>query len=208
MSKLAGMTSESVLLDVGSGLCRPLIHALATGRVAACRGVEIDRVKCQKAEAFIDLTKRRIKATGMELKSDFALDVVCSGIEHMKSLDPVTHVYSFWEGVPVDARVALGKLFMGSSTAQAICVVQRAMRCESPAAYMSEEYGFGPLRLVDTRKVSMSGSGRSFTAYVFCKDTGVGSVKRKERSGGMTGRNAIARTFQKRRRCGGGVEGK
>lgn len=193
MTKLAGMGSDSVLMDVGSGLCRPLIHALATGRVAACRGVEIDSIKCQKAEAFIDLTKRRIKANGMDLNSEFALDVVCSGIENIKTLDPVTHVYSFWEGVPVDARVGLGKLFRESSTTRAICVVQRAMRCASPAAFMSEEYGFGPLRLVDTRKVSMSGSGRSFTAYVFSKD----EKRRREREEGET--NVIARTFKRKR---------
>jgi len=201
MTKLAGMGSDSVLMDVGSGLCRPLIHALATRRVAACRGVEIDSVKCQKAEAFIELTRRRIKANGMDLNSDFALDVVCSGIENIKTLDPVTHVYSFWEGVPVDARVGLGKLFRESSTARAICVVQRAMRCQSPAGFMSEAYGFGPLRLVDTRQVSMSGSGRSFTAYVFSKDE-----KRARGEEGET--DVIRRTFKQKRRSSRAADGK
>lgn len=193
MSKLAGMTYSSVLMDVGSGLCRPLIHALATRRVAACRGVEIDRIKCQKAEAFIALTKKRIQAKGMDLDGEFEVDVVCSGIERIASLDPVTHVYSFWEGVPVDARMGLGKLFRESSTATAICVVQRAMRCKCPAEFMANEYGFGPLRLVDRRRVSMSGSGRSFTAYIFVKEQGKGVVAQ----------DRIEQTFKARRRNAG-----
>lgn len=183
-------------MDVGSGLCRPLIHALATGRVAACRGVEIDRVKCQKAEAFIELTKKRMRAKGLEgLSCDFSVEVVNEPIEQIKSLDPVTHVYSFWEGVPAGARAGLGKLFRESRTTRAICVVQRAMRCE-PTSFMAEEYGFGPLHLVDTRKVTMSGSGRSFTAYVFSKEA-LG-VKRKERDA-----DPIRASFRTRRSATG-----
>jgi hypothetical protein len=196
LSKLAGMSSESILMDVGSGLCRPLIHALATGRVAACRGVEVDRVKCQKAEAFIELTKKRMRAKGMTLSSDFNVEVVNESIEQVKSLDPVTHVYSFWEGVPVDARAGLGRLFRESTTVQAICVVQRAMRCASPADFMCQEYGFGALRLLATSKVTMSGSGRSFTAYVFSKETGVGG-KRKHND-----TSVIQETFKAKRRTG------
>ena len=196
LEKLTGMSgSESILMDVGSGLCRPLIHALATGRVAACRGVEVDRVKCQKAEAFIELTKKRMRTKGMKLSSDFNVEVVNESIELVKSLDPVTHVYSFWEGVPVVARAGLGKLFRESTTARAICVVQRAMRCVSPAKFMSGEYGFGPLRLLDTRKVTMSGSGRSFTAYVFTKDAVRESGKRKQQVD-----TCIQETFKAKRR--------
>jgi hypothetical protein len=180
MEKVAGLnSSKSVLMDVGSGLCRPLIHALATGRVASCRGVEIDPIKCTKAEAFLVLVKKKIRERGLDFKTDFDLDVVCSGIESIPSLGPVTHVYSFWEGVPVSARVALGKIFRESMTAKAICVVQRSMRCESPAEFMSKEYGFGPLRLVDSRRVSMSGSGRSFMAYIFVKMKGDDPIRRK-----------------------------
>jgi len=200
LEKLTGMSgSESVLMDVGSGLCRPLIHALATGRVAACRGVEVDRVKCQKAEAFIELTKKRMRAKGMKLSSDFNVEVVNEPIELVASLDPVSHVYSFWEGVPVVARAGLGKLFRESTTARAICVVQRAMRCASPAEFMSGEYGFGPLRLLETRKVTMSGSGRSFQAYVFVKDASRESGKRKQDT-------SIQQSFKAKRRRRGAPE--
>lgn len=159
-----------VLMDVGSGLCRPLIHALATGRASSCTGIEVDSIKCLKAEAFCAQVKRNIASKGMNMKSDWDMDIVCSGIEKLATINPVTHVYSFWEGVPVDARIALAALFKESSSAISICIVQRAIRSDDPAEYMDEEYGFGPLRLVDTFRVSMSGSGRSFMAYVFIKD--------------------------------------
>ena len=32
------------------------------------------------------------------------------------SLDPATHAYSFWEGVPIDAKYAFGCLFAASKT--------------------------------------------------------------------------------------------
>lgn len=167
MTRSTGMTDASVLMDVGSGLCRPLIHALATGRVTACLGVEIDHVKCRKARAFITLTTKRIRAKGMNLKTDFNLEVVCSGIEGLSSIGSTTHIYTFWEGVPADARIALGKLFRESPTTTAICVVQRAIR-HPPAEFMAD-YGFGRLLLVEKQKVMMSGSRSSFTAYIFVK---------------------------------------
>ena len=34
------------------------------------------------------------------------------------SLDPATHAYSFWEGVPVSSRRAFGALFRASKTLQ------------------------------------------------------------------------------------------
>lgn len=172
METCAGMNNKKepvVLMDVGSGLCRPLVHALVTGRASSCTGVEVDSIKCVKAEAFCSQIKRSIVRKGMNLKSDWDMDIVCSGIESLATLNPVTHVYSFWEGVPVDARIGLGTLFKESKTVTSMCVVQRAMRSQNPAECMDEEYGFGPLTLVDSFRVSMSGSGRSFMAYVFIK---------------------------------------
>lgn len=34
----------------------------------------------------------------------------------ISSLDPATHAYSFWEGVPIDAKCAFGALFAASRT--------------------------------------------------------------------------------------------
>lgn len=171
MEKTTGLcgTNQSVLMDVGSGLCRPLLHAMATNRATSCVGVEVDSVKCLKAEAFCSQIQKRMRTKEMMAGSDWNIDIVCTGIESLETLGPVTHVYTFWEGVPVDARAGLGRLFRESSTTTTISVVQRAIRCENPAEFLDEAYGFGPLTLVDSFRVSMSGSGRSFMAYIFVK---------------------------------------
>lgn len=77
----------------------------------------------------------------------------------MRTLDPATHAYSFWEGVPVDARCAFARLFAASATLRGIAVVQRAMRGGAPEDFM-EDLGFGALRLVDSFAVTMSGGAQ------------------------------------------------
>ena len=72
------------------------------------------------------------------------------------TLEPATHAYSFWEGVPPEGKAGFGRLFAASRTLRAVAVVQRAMRARDPAAVMAE-YGFGQLALVSTFPVSMSG---------------------------------------------------
>ena len=74
------------------------------------------------------------------------------------TLDPATHAYAFWEGMPIKARMAFGQLFAKSSTLQCVAIVQRAIRKDTPQALMAS-YGFGDLALVDTVKgVHMSGA--------------------------------------------------
>ena len=75
----------------------------------------------------------------------------------MKTLDPCTHAYSFWEGVPLDGKAAFGRLFAASRTLRAVAVVQRAMRGQQSPAEVMECLGFGELVLVDSFSVSMSG---------------------------------------------------
>ena len=50
-----GMGAESVFLDVGAGIGRPMLHALLTGRCSHAYGIELDKVKCDKADAFFKL---------------------------------------------------------------------------------------------------------------------------------------------------------
>lgn len=96
------------------------------------------------------------------------------------SLEHCTHAYSFWEGVPTTARQAFGRLVASSTRIRGVAVVQRAMR--DPEGSMAG-LGFGNLTLRASFPVSMSGSGRSFTAYVFeremdaeCDLTGIGNA--------------------------------
>ena len=94
-------------------------------------------------------------------------DAVPRLLVQVKTLDPCTHAYSFWEGVPMDGKAGFGRLFAASRTLRAVAVVQRAMRGATSPAEVMAGLGFGKLALVESFSVSMSGSGRSFTCYVF-----------------------------------------
>eukprot|EP00955_Chlamydomonas_euryale_P101391 365340-Chlamydomonas_euryale.AAC.12 len=50
--------------------------------------------------------------------------VHCLRIEDMPTLEPATHAYSFWEGIPEAGRQAMGRLFARSRTMRGIAVVQ------------------------------------------------------------------------------------
>ncbi len=169
MREQCGLNSSSHLVDIGSGLGRPLLHALVTEGISGATGIELDSIKCMKAEAFLKQTANTMLKRGL---TEEALDlpvIECKPVEKVRSLDPATHAYSFWEGVPVDARVAFGRLFASSRSLRSVTVVQRSMRFEDPEEVMEHGYCFGPVTLVETLSVSMSGSNRHFTAYVFNK---------------------------------------
>ena len=44
--------------------------------------------------------------------------ITVTALMQIASLDPATHAYSFWEGVPMDAKYAFGCLFAASKTLQ------------------------------------------------------------------------------------------
>ncbi|KAL6767170.1 hypothetical protein ACKKBG_A38890 [Auxenochlorella protothecoides x Auxenochlorella symbiontica] len=170
MSKHCGLDKDSVLVDIGAGLGRPLLHALIEPGVKATHGVELDQIKVDKAHAFLKQTAQRLQARGL-VRADMALPTMqCAAIEQVAQLTDCTHAYSFWEGVPPPGRAAFGRLFRSSPSLRGVAVVQRAMRTDPEAAMAA--MGFGPLLLRASFPVSMSGSGRSFTAYIFQRSDG------------------------------------
>lgn len=162
MSK-AGLCDASTLVDVGAGIGRPLLHALCDPGVARAVGIEFDKVKVMKADAF----GPRVLA-GMGLTTVPAPVIHCSSVETVPALD-ATHAYSFWEGMTVGARMAFGRLFVKSESLCTVAIVQRSMRSVEPISVMAD-LGFGPLILVGSFPVKMAGSGRSFVAYLFTKE--------------------------------------
>lgn len=171
---LSSLNQPALSLFVMTPLRRPLLHAIVGMQIAGATGVELDRIKCDKAEAFLPQALKQLEKRGLiDAGVLTAPPITCAPVEDVPSLDPATHAYSFWEGVPFEARAAFGRLFSASKTLCAVAVVQRSMREADPATAMEEWYGFGPLRLVDSFPVSMSGSGRNFMAYVFHRNDGV-----------------------------------
>ncbi|GAX83438.1 hypothetical protein CEUSTIGMA_g10863.t1 [Chlamydomonas eustigma] len=164
----AGLGAESVVLDIGSGLGRPLLHAILHSNVSATYGIEVDAVKCQKACPFIALTVAEMRSAGINLPEQSLPKIVCAPIEQVPSLEPATHVYSAWEGFSTAAKEAVGERFARSRSAKAITIVQRSFRNRDPAEEM-EELGFGSVELVKSLPVFMSGSRRQLVAYCFVR---------------------------------------
>ena len=191
---------------------RPLLHALLDPGVAACTGVELDRIKVTKAAAFFALTSAELRLRSISLKLTPTMH--CSAIEQagcpgtqrccaghccgrlpglaqhpdaclqVATLDPATHAYSFWEGVPPVGKAGLWapvlpaqpRSWWAARRSSAACDAHTAqpydtrlwppcrqwrwcsVRCarHSPARSW-REYGFGALTLVDRFPVSMSG---------------------------------------------------
>ena len=163
---------DSIMLDVGAGLGRPLMHALVSHNIKRAVGIELDDVKVAKARALVRYIDRKNRIDGRQLAP--CIDYVCSDIADAKAVhtDDVTHCYSFWEGLRPDAKEAFGRLVQKSDAVQGVAVVQPAVRGESPEQCM-HGWGFGSLVLVNTFAVSMAGSGRKMTAYIFRRDSGV-----------------------------------
>ena len=47
----------------------------------------------------------------------------------VSTLDPSTHAYSFWEGVPESSRRAFGALFRASKTLQVLLAARHGHTC-------------------------------------------------------------------------------
>eukprot|EP00210_Caulerpa_lentillifera_P006453 g6165.t1 len=166
MQRNCKLTNNSSLVDVGSGLGRPLLHASLSPGISKLWGIEMDSVKVQKSLTFLRQVRQSMVSAGkwpQEISDPPKL--THAPIENIESLDSYTHAYSFWEGVPVQAKRAFGELFTTSESMIGLTVVQRAFR-RSPESEM-EKLGFCGLTLMQSIRVRMSGSGQTFTAYVF-----------------------------------------
>ena len=186
MRRSCGLGPKSHIIDIGAGLGRPLVHALLIDEVANASGIEIDTIKCRKAEAFmkqsLSLVKKKVGYASKDVDKVDIPKIINLPMEKIDTLDPATHAYSFWEGVPVTARIRFGQLFSTSKTLHTVAVVQRCMshsrESHTPADVMEQSFCFGPLEEVDSFPVKMGGSGRSFRAYIFRK----ASTKSREHS--------------------------
>ena len=165
----ACLCEDSVLVDIGAGLARPLLHAAVSHGVQHSFGIELDQVKCDKAFAFVERCLTAVRGGDTEVPGPSDVPrVLCAPVEGVATLTPATHAYTFWEGVCSEARCAVGALFAASETLGAISCIQRSIR-QDPVEVL-QSYGFGDVKLVATCSVAMSGSGRRFTAYTFVKE--------------------------------------
>jgi len=125
--------------------------------------------------------------------------------QQLSTLEPATHAYACWEGMPKTAKCALGSLFVASSTLQTVAVVQRAFR-RGPLLEM-REMGFGELQLLKTFPVHLSGSQRQLNAYIFIKQAAAGQQQQQQGSAGagkqQRGKAPVAPAGAARKQAGG-----
>ena len=87
-----GLDAGSRLVDIGAGLGRPLLHALIEPGIASAFGVEIDRVKVDKADAFLRQTLAEMRRRGLATDALAAPRIQCSPVEQVGGLMVVVAV--------------------------------------------------------------------------------------------------------------------
>lgn len=156
--------SGSHLLDVGSGLGRPMMHGLLAG-ASLVSGIEFDAMKHGKSQTVIS---RVLPLCDQVRTCCHQADVL--NLKSFSELDNgFTHLFSFWEGINMDAREAVARLVTQdwnmNGTISSVAFVQEHVN--GLDSYMLE-LGFPKeLQLVDTFQVSMIGSASRFRAYIF-----------------------------------------
>ena len=65
--------------------CRPLMHALLEPGIAGATGVEIDRIKCDKADAFLRQAVLELQRRGVAPEGLVPPPIQCSAIEDVSS---------------------------------------------------------------------------------------------------------------------------
>ncbi|CCG82509.1 protein of unknown function [Taphrina deformans PYCC 5710] len=158
------LDSKSHFLDIGSGLGRPMLHALQFG-AAQASGIEFDSIKHCKSQTVID----RVLPVEQQIKTCVHHgDVLALGSLNDLGCD-ISHIFSFWEGINIDAREAVGRLvaknWQKSKTVTTVAFVQSHV--EHLQSYMKELYFPAQLKLVDTFPITMIGSAAKFRAYIF-----------------------------------------
>lgn len=89
----------------------------------------------------------------------------------------ITHVFTFWQGMPSAAKCALGRMFAASATTVGLAIVDKGGQggIEGMREKLVGEFQFGEdLVSVGTFRAYMYGSGHQKTAYIFKKQAGVG----------------------------------
>ena len=159
------LTPQSVLLDVGAGLARPLVHAVVGFGLRRTVGWELDPVKCMKADAMMS----RLVQDGI-VPPDAVPDIKCRDAGARTSLpDGTTHVFAFWEGIDADVRAAVGRLWRACPTAEYVAIAQHAIHPPTTPEEEMADLQFGPVTLLARVPVTQSGSRSGYTAYVFRK---------------------------------------
>jgi hypothetical protein len=159
------LTSESLFLDIGSGLGKPNFHVAVDPGVQVSYGVELEELRWHlslhnlKSILGLDINRARQNRT-----------IFTAGdITDANSLDPFTHIYSFDVGFPPTVMDHIADIFNKS----------RANYFASfhPPRKVIEIYGFDVIN-IGRVATSMSGSSEGHTCYFYRRNYERASVKK------------------------------
>lgn len=156
---------DTVLIDVGAGIGRPLFHAIVEYNVKKAIGIEIDEVKTSKALHIKSyLLERNFSQINQVAIYNKDIEKMDGNIVHGGNL-----LYCCWEGFPEKTKRAIGKLFSQIETMTSVAIIQRHLRKISPCDYMTSLH-FENINLVKGPfAVKMLGSNRQLQVYIFSK---------------------------------------
>ena len=159
----------SVFVDAGSGIGRPLAHAIVScPNLHAAYGIEFDETKVARAHNFVDRACSMAVERGLAQAPLINPTLLCEDLMDLHVLPPnTTHLYSFWEGMPDAVRSAIGHACASTVSLSGIALVQASRPVWNIAQFLCDTYGFPPIQYVRSHDVKMCGSGARFTAYVF-----------------------------------------
>lgn len=145
-----GFGADSIMLDVGCGICRPQMQALVQYGVVRSVGVEFDGVKCRKALSF---TQGVSKAMGRDAGG---VTVLHSSSSTLTTLEPCTHLYLCWQGWHDDDKAKMAALVKSSASVFCVCIVQHKRTDVKTLA----ESGWPEMQLVRARRVHLVDEGK------------------------------------------------
>ncbi|GIL60973.1 hypothetical protein Vafri_15764 [Volvox africanus] len=156
--------SADVLLDVGCSLCRPGFVAIAVLDINVVHGIEVDKVKVEKAQSFIKYVCQNV---GSLSSCQDRFKIRHADINKVMALSPPpTFIYTFWEGWSTADKAAVATLF--NTYRQSIKGMIAVSHAVVDVERVMEAYGFLGLKLEAVKKnCSQSGSSAKYCAYIF-----------------------------------------
>ncbi|GIL60972.1 hypothetical protein Vafri_15764 [Volvox africanus] len=147
--------SADVLLDVGCSLCRPGFVAIAVLDINVVHGIEVDKVKVEKAQSFIKYVCQNV---GSLSSCQDRFKIRHADINKVMALSPPpTFIYTFWEGWSTADKAAVATLF--NTYRQSIKGMIAVSHAVVDVERVMEAYGFLGLKLEAVKKnCSQSGT--------------------------------------------------
>lgn len=151
------LAASSILLDLGSGIGKPGLHATFTVG-CRCVGVEVNGLRWWRSLTILRPPCPVSRATPPLLLHADGL--------RLPTLEPCTHVYTFNPGWPVSDVQRLCDLVVASTSVVVLACFQHLFRGVRADRQQRAPFN-GAFRLVTQIAVTMSGSGQRHTCYVY-----------------------------------------